>query len=968
MANYKSLKTTINANVKRNGNQEITGQILNSVLTAMVDTLGTGYSFAGVATPATNPGTPDAKVFYIANGKGSYTHFSGLEVTEDEVVVLYWDSLWHKESTGIAREENLTNLEKEVATKQNALTDTDGGYGQRVAKLEKEGIASQEKLTELERKTSGLDAITDNVELNSIVKELLIPQSIYDAASWIRVLNGFSGLYGIRIYDSSNQSISDLYTNSNIPYISNPQGGSVVGDWSKLGDTQQKNFKNIAISDKVTLAEFNPIISSILNNASIGTLRNDVSTISSNLGKLSLTTSDELNQIIKELYIPESRFSDYLGVSSIRVWKCFRFSDTNYRNGIAFYKNGVLIGSFFNSYSSLSDAQEELTKMPFVAGALIAVVNWDKVENDDKTYVASFPKVPSLLDQKTILSDKSLIVPSYTITEHKFVFSNGSIQGNGTTTDSAYTSPIVCKKGDKLSFIAEASTAMSVVSVLKDGNYIPKVIGDGTKLYKYVCEEDSLIVISYKLSKGIDIKVFPAGIWETYVMQKLETTPAPYETGSAYYFEGAKISPNAAREHFVYEGDTKKTSNYIVNAVVYPNGEIIAARQGGTIVKIALDGTETTLLTINGASDWRGLFMDSNLNVYASPHASVGSGGDFAMTDRGLYKLAYGSDSFVKVISLYNPSSTDTPETQPNDDTIWTMCEDADGYLYGGVYCHTQRFAPRIYRSADGGNTWVDYFDFLSILPRGHHVHCIIYNVYNNALYAIIGEVNTILKSTDHGQTWTNLNLECEGGKGTAMIAVPDGVIIGSDIAYELIMSKMNVDENKITTRGRVWANTCFGIRRSDVTGWIYAFGKIDSSVNSTSYMPPVSAISDAAALQSWKDSSPEHLSQWEKYHNYTKDIYPDDCIRPQHFAILVSKDNGNTWEVAYREQVASTEANGIWCVGYFKNGECLCGRFIGRQVQKPLVISEGKHKYSGNGIDLDGEIFIRTNTDSYID
>ncbi len=153
MANYKSLKTTINANVKRNGNQEITGQILNSVLNAMVDTLGTGYSFAGVATPATNPGTPDAKVFYIANGKGSYNHFGKLEVTEDEVVVLYWDSLWHKVSTGIAREEILTELGKEVATKQNALTDTDGGYGQRVAKLEKEGIASQEKLSELvERK------------------------------------------------------------------------------------------------------------------------------------------------------------------------------------------------------------------------------------------------------------------------------------------------------------------------------------------------------------------------------------------------------------------------------------------------------------------------------------------------------------------------------------------------------------------------------------------------------------------------------------------------------------------------------------------------------------------------------------------------------------------------------------------------------------------------------------------------
>lgn len=174
MANYKSLKTTINANVKRNGNQEITGQILNSVLNAMVDTLGTGYSFAGVATPSTNPGTPDAKVFYIANGKGTYTDFGGLEVTEDEVVVLYWDSLWHKESTGIAREENLINLRKDVDTKQNALTDTDGGYGQRVAELEKEGIASQEKLTEL----SEILGLSNNEKVNQYIETMYLPEDV----------------------------------------------------------------------------------------------------------------------------------------------------------------------------------------------------------------------------------------------------------------------------------------------------------------------------------------------------------------------------------------------------------------------------------------------------------------------------------------------------------------------------------------------------------------------------------------------------------------------------------------------------------------------------------------------------------------------------------------------------------------------------------------------------------------------
>ena len=116
MSNYNSLKTTIDANIKQNGRQEITGQILNSVLNQMVTTLGAGYQFAGVATldPATDPGTPDAKVFYIANGKGTYTNFGGVEVTEDDVVVLYWDSSWHKVSTGIASQAKLSELESNV--------------------------------------------------------------------------------------------------------------------------------------------------------------------------------------------------------------------------------------------------------------------------------------------------------------------------------------------------------------------------------------------------------------------------------------------------------------------------------------------------------------------------------------------------------------------------------------------------------------------------------------------------------------------------------------------------------------------------------------------------------------------------------------------------------------------------------------------------------------------------------------
>lgn len=141
MSNYNSLKATINANIKTNNNQEITGTILNSVLNAMVNTLGAGYQFAGVATTATDPGTPDAKVFYIANGKGTYTNFGDLVVTEADVVVLYWDSSWHKVSTGIAYQEKLSEIEKKTEVlvyHNNCLIDTATNFDQ--GYLDNEGV------------------------------------------------------------------------------------------------------------------------------------------------------------------------------------------------------------------------------------------------------------------------------------------------------------------------------------------------------------------------------------------------------------------------------------------------------------------------------------------------------------------------------------------------------------------------------------------------------------------------------------------------------------------------------------------------------------------------------------------------------------------------------------------------------------------------------------------------------------
>ena len=93
------------------------GQYWSSQVTSVNAVCATdGYLFMGVATKDTSPNTPNTKVFYIADGKGVYTNFDGISVTEDEVVILYYDTAWHKEVTGIASNDKLTELESEINT------------------------------------------------------------------------------------------------------------------------------------------------------------------------------------------------------------------------------------------------------------------------------------------------------------------------------------------------------------------------------------------------------------------------------------------------------------------------------------------------------------------------------------------------------------------------------------------------------------------------------------------------------------------------------------------------------------------------------------------------------------------------------------------------------------------------------------------------------------------------------------
>lgn len=100
MSNYANLKSAIQSVIKTNGNNEITGQLLQNELLAMITTLGYGYQFMGIANPQTVPGTPDAKVFYLAYEAGTYTNFGGIVVTG--FCVLKYATAWSKDDIPIS--------------------------------------------------------------------------------------------------------------------------------------------------------------------------------------------------------------------------------------------------------------------------------------------------------------------------------------------------------------------------------------------------------------------------------------------------------------------------------------------------------------------------------------------------------------------------------------------------------------------------------------------------------------------------------------------------------------------------------------------------------------------------------------------------------------------------------------------------------------------------------------------------
>lgn len=110
--NYANLIQNITENIKTNGSQAITAQVLQDVLVDMVGELGqSGALLGGVIDTSFVPDlTNDAQVVYIAESPGTYTNFNGLVVGAGEVAFFYFNgNAWAKSSVDVLEVVNNLN-------------------------------------------------------------------------------------------------------------------------------------------------------------------------------------------------------------------------------------------------------------------------------------------------------------------------------------------------------------------------------------------------------------------------------------------------------------------------------------------------------------------------------------------------------------------------------------------------------------------------------------------------------------------------------------------------------------------------------------------------------------------------------------------------------------------------------------------------------------------------------------------
>ena len=168
MAKYASLKAAIDEIITTNGNYEISGEDVRNTLKSIVDSLGADYQFAGIATPETNPGTPDQNVAYLA-GPGTYPNFGPTIVNAGCIGIFMYNGSWNIETIQILTDESVTTAK----LANGAVTTTKLGDGSVTTAKLGDGNVTTAKLEDE-------SVTTDKLANGAVTKNKLAPNSVGD--------------------------------------------------------------------------------------------------------------------------------------------------------------------------------------------------------------------------------------------------------------------------------------------------------------------------------------------------------------------------------------------------------------------------------------------------------------------------------------------------------------------------------------------------------------------------------------------------------------------------------------------------------------------------------------------------------------------------------------------------------------------------------------------------------------------
>lgn len=255
MGNYQNLKSSIAQVIRNNGNNEITGDILGNILALMVDYLGNGATFKGLAALNLNPGNPDSKVFYIATIAGTYRYFDNLQVTDEVAIFINDSGSWESLETGIPLSVDVFNRMYRTPVCNKEISDACQYY------KDLENFIIDIKITGNILGTEDNPHYWAPVSVHTDIKTVILYETDADG-NYLEDFNSISvSLKGNNLSYVLNQAVKDKNgLTGNL---------SIVVDWTLWKHGKQEAMKPLRLNDDVLKDHFGFI--SILENVEVTT-------------------------------------------------------------------------------------------------------------------------------------------------------------------------------------------------------------------------------------------------------------------------------------------------------------------------------------------------------------------------------------------------------------------------------------------------------------------------------------------------------------------------------------------------------------------------------------------------------------------------------------------------------------------------------------------------------------------------